>query len=625
MRQIHRKIISGIQNIRSTYESVIIPVDDTMKYFLSLTLIAMAASVIPGVSAEQNDLVLDSTIMWDVGKIQLLEDAYSSTGTAVVRVIDPDMNLIHGEIDNFDVDVWSGTDLTGIDLTVTETDTSSGIFEGTVFFSTTDNSSGHRLRISQGDTVFAKYVDTTIPKSDYNDISVLIDTAIIKKENPVSKIEDRVVLDRKSYGWGDDVIITVTAPELNIDSKVIEKISNDAEKSPIKINTRHFEIKGFSLVETDVDTGVFSGKVTLNENDLPSADSIDYHNDGITVNFEYQEDMVAIGSAPIVKTESEDFIVELPLSDQKTCEALLWVWISPNTCQIPKKFGSGENGTITIYDDVILEIPASINFTNRGTINNYGEIQNNGVFDNQEGTLNNKNMISNNGVIKNNGGTIDNNGVIGNSDRIDVGLYGTLDNNGVILGSGIITGYNLDSARNTIPPYQQIRYGILPMKVECKESLQLIMRNNDSSACVSFQTKIKLVEREWNQNVDKFESVGVKLDQLKLRQFQQDFVPPFSNDEVMSWDKNSEYVVTGNIHNYEDIEKEFYIEFEMTNENRNGYRTSQIVTLLPNESKLVHEVVGKIDPGRNLVEIYVYEKKSSRDYDMPLLKVWTLS
>ena len=597
-----------------------------MNYFLIFALIGLTTSVIPSVFAEQRDPVLESSILWEVGTIQLLEDVYSTTGTAVIRVIDPDMNQIHGEIENFDVDVWSDTDLAGIDLTITETSRSSGIFEGTVFFSTADDSSGHRLRISQGDIIFSKYADTTIPKSHYGDISVLIDTAMIKEENPVSEIEDRVALDRKSYGWGDDVTITVTAPELNTDSRTIEKIHYD-EKSPIKINTRHFEIKEFSLIETDVDTGIFSGKVTLNENDLPSADRIDYNSDGITVNFEYQEDWVAIGSAPIIHVESEDFTAGLSLHDQNTCEALLWVWISPNTCQIPKKFKFGENNTITIYDNVILEIPVSITFTNHGTINNYGEIQNHGIFDNQEGTLNNiKGMISNNETIENNGGTIDNNsGVILNKGRIDVGLYGTLDNNGMILGSGIISGYHLDSTRNTIPPYQQIKFGILPMKVECKEPLQLIMKNNDSSACVSLQTKIKLTEREWNQKIDKFESVGVKLDQLKLRQLQQDFIPPFSNDEITSWDKNSEYVIVGNIHNYESVEKEFYVEFKMTNENRSEYITSQIITLLPDESKLVYEIVGKIDPGRNLVEIYVYEKKSSRDYDMPLLKVWSLS
>ncbi len=255
-----------------------------MRYFLIFALIGLAAYVVPEVYAEQSDPVLESSILWEVGKIQWLEDLYSPDGTAVVRVIDPDMNRIHGEIENFDVDVWSNTDLAGIDLTVTETSMSSGVFEGTVFFSTTDDSSGHRLRISQGDTIFSKYADVTIPKSDYDDLSVLIDAAMINGENSMQKIEDRIVLDKESYEWGDAVTITITAPELNMDSKSIEEINNP-EKFPVEITTRHFEIKEFSLVETDVDTGVFSGKVTLNIDDLPSADRVDHNRYVIIIGF----------------------------------------------------------------------------------------------------------------------------------------------------------------------------------------------------------------------------------------------------------------------------------------------------------------------------------------------------
>ena len=66
-------------------------------------------------------------------------------------------------VDNFDVNVWSDSDAGGIDLTVTETNEATGIFEGTVFFTTTDDSSGHRLRVAEGDTVTAEYKDNTLP------------------------------------------------------------------------------------------------------------------------------------------------------------------------------------------------------------------------------------------------------------------------------------------------------------------------------------------------------------------------------------------------------------------------------------------------------------------------------
>ena len=60
--------------------------------------------------------------------------------------------------------MWSDSDLGGIDLTVTETGPATGIFEGHVTFSNTDQSSGHRLRVVEGDSVTAKYEDNTLPK-----------------------------------------------------------------------------------------------------------------------------------------------------------------------------------------------------------------------------------------------------------------------------------------------------------------------------------------------------------------------------------------------------------------------------------------------------------------------------
>ena len=103
-------------------------------------------------------------IQWNTGKIQWLEASYPASGTGVVRVVDPDMNWNPEAVDNFDVDVWSDSDASGIDLTMTETNSSTGIFEGTVFFSTTDESSGHRLRVAEGDTITAEYEDNTLPE-----------------------------------------------------------------------------------------------------------------------------------------------------------------------------------------------------------------------------------------------------------------------------------------------------------------------------------------------------------------------------------------------------------------------------------------------------------------------------
>ena len=114
--------------------------------------------------SEDETVVGSALVRWNIGEVQWLEASYPASGTGVVRVIDADMNLNPEAIDNFSVDAWSDSDAGGIDLTVTETNEATGIFEGTVFFTVSNDSSGHRLRVSEGDTVTAEYEDNTLPE-----------------------------------------------------------------------------------------------------------------------------------------------------------------------------------------------------------------------------------------------------------------------------------------------------------------------------------------------------------------------------------------------------------------------------------------------------------------------------
>jgi hypothetical protein len=114
--------------------------------------------------SEDQTVVGSALIRWSIGEVQWLEASYPASGTGVVRIIDADMNLNPEAIDNFAVDAWSDSDAGGIDLTVTETNEATGIFEGTVFFTVANDSSGHRLRVAEGDTVTAEYEDNTLPE-----------------------------------------------------------------------------------------------------------------------------------------------------------------------------------------------------------------------------------------------------------------------------------------------------------------------------------------------------------------------------------------------------------------------------------------------------------------------------
>jgi len=87
-------------------------------------------------------------IKWDKPK-------YLPNGVGIIQVIDKDMNLDDKKTDSFDIHVWSDTDHTGIELTITETDVGGGIFEGRVFFTTEDKSGGTILLVE--DAVYAEH------------------------------------------------------------------------------------------------------------------------------------------------------------------------------------------------------------------------------------------------------------------------------------------------------------------------------------------------------------------------------------------------------------------------------------------------------------------------------------
>jgi len=119
------------------------------------------------VSYEYNDsvvVVASASISWNIGEASFDSSAASAGGSAVLTVTDADENVNDEIIDTFTVAVYSDSDNGGFKLTMNETDENTGVFEGTVFFTSTDATSGTNLRVSEGDTVTAEFVDETLPE-----------------------------------------------------------------------------------------------------------------------------------------------------------------------------------------------------------------------------------------------------------------------------------------------------------------------------------------------------------------------------------------------------------------------------------------------------------------------------
>ena len=155
-------------------------------------------------------LVASAEVRWNVGEVQWLEPSYASTDSGTVRVIDPDMNLNPDAVDNIEMVVYSDTFRGGIKLTVTETNDSTGIFEGAVAFDPNRAPQGHRLHVTEGDIVTAIYEDFTLPRPDGKGDSQDI-TATTLIGDIVPPLERAPVSNPRIVDAFDNEITTVSA------------------------------------------------------------------------------------------------------------------------------------------------------------------------------------------------------------------------------------------------------------------------------------------------------------------------------------------------------------------------------------------------------------------------------
>ena len=111
---------------------------------------------------DERDLIQSALIRWNVAEVTWTEDSYREGSTGTLRVVDPDRNIHPDTPDSIETIVYSDTYRGGIKIALTETEPSSGVFQGDVIFDVL-HSEGNRLQVSEGDIVTAAYDDRTLP------------------------------------------------------------------------------------------------------------------------------------------------------------------------------------------------------------------------------------------------------------------------------------------------------------------------------------------------------------------------------------------------------------------------------------------------------------------------------
>jgi len=191
------------------------------------------------------------------GIVEFNKSAYNPTETALIRVIDPDLNLdpTIAETVADRVRVNSSLYPTGFNITLEETGPNTGIFERTITFTTTGNAdpSARILNVSIGDTIYANYTDA------HNVTGA--QQFIVASARIVKAIPDNLSLDRAYYNASHTATITINDTDLNIDTTLAEAYYADRTPySNVSVNSTS-DPTGFniSIKETGDDTGVFTG------------------------------------------------------------------------------------------------------------------------------------------------------------------------------------------------------------------------------------------------------------------------------------------------------------------------------------------------------------------------------
>jgi hypothetical protein len=149
-------------------------------------------------------VVLTESVLttWNIANVQFSENNFLSDKSALIRVIDPDLNLNPEALDQIPIQVSSDSDAAGIEVTAIETSESSGIFVATITFTQNLSSSGNRLLALPEDEIYAKYDDHTLPKpySTSDNLEIITLAKITSSISSLEKLTNSQIILTDSSG-----------------------------------------------------------------------------------------------------------------------------------------------------------------------------------------------------------------------------------------------------------------------------------------------------------------------------------------------------------------------------------------------------------------------------------------
>ena len=237
----------------------------------------------------------------NVGDVYWKKEIISSNSFVDIYVHDNDMNKKEypNFADKFTISVWSDSSPDGLEIQVVETGVFSGIFKGRVFVADSGDTAKNRLVSTPGDTVYAKYVDFTMPdgstfelfsaaivKISGQNMTPLLDK-IDSKYRTSTSVEKVPVWIKNNAGWWAEGTIDddsfVQGIQFLIKEKIIEvdtsTLSQKSDKIPTWVKNNAGWWADGQITESDFLSGinhlVKSGIISVVDNSVKSmSDSI---------------------------------------------------------------------------------------------------------------------------------------------------------------------------------------------------------------------------------------------------------------------------------------------------------------------------------------------------------------
>ncbi len=168
-------------------------------------------------------LIESVPVSWNLGTIQFLNEIFFTDESAMIRVVDFDMNLNPEALDTVQIKLVSDSDVAGIKVDAIETSESSGSFIATISFSQTLPSSGNRLYALLGDEITAQYDDHTLPKpySTSDNLTIKNFAKVDSSIRPIDRLENLPVVF--SDGLGNELQSFSTNNQMQIVGTIVNE------------------------------------------------------------------------------------------------------------------------------------------------------------------------------------------------------------------------------------------------------------------------------------------------------------------------------------------------------------------------------------------------------------------